>query len=410
MASFSRVHKRSTRRRLPQPTAAVWDGARCSAIAADDGTPYLAGQRSQPDAAAWICARKQPHADRCERPGLDARRGRHRHHGPRHRAGLRAGRHERHRLRREGGRRRSGQGFHAEDARPPGREGLAVAGRLPRPPSIAHHASPSTLEQVAKADVIIEAVFERLDIKQELFAKLDALAGPDTIIATNTSSLPVTSIAARTKHPERVGGMHFFNPGAAHAAGRGHPRPAHRTVGHRRADDHRPAHDARADPVHRQPRLPRQPHRPRHGARVPAHPVENIASHAEIDRIMTGAPGFRMGPFTLADLVGIDVDTAAWESMYAQFYQEPAYAPSPLIGLARRRRSATARRRAAGWYSYKDGKKQSSRRPSPRLPRARRRSGCGPATTTPTCKRRCSSCSAPPASRSSAATGRAPRR
>jgi 3-hydroxybutyryl-CoA dehydrogenase len=70
----------------------------------------------------------------------------------------------------------------------------------------------SSLEQVVKADVIIEAVFERLDIKQELFARLDALAGPETIIASNTSSLPVTAIAASTKHPERVGGMHFFNP------------------------------------------------------------------------------------------------------------------------------------------------------------------------------------------------------
>ena len=70
----------------------------------------------------------------------------------------------------------------------------------------------TTLEEVAKADVIIEAIFERLDIKQEMFAKLDAITRPDTIIATNTSSLPVTSIAAKTKRPERVGGMHFFNP------------------------------------------------------------------------------------------------------------------------------------------------------------------------------------------------------
>jgi 3-hydroxybutyryl-CoA dehydrogenase len=69
-----------------------------------------------------------------------------------------------------------------------------------------------TLEDVAKADVIIEAIFERLDIKQEMFAELDALTNPDAIIATNTSSLPVTSIAAKTKRPERVGGMHFFNP------------------------------------------------------------------------------------------------------------------------------------------------------------------------------------------------------
>ena len=59
--------------------------------------------------------------------------------------------------------------------------------------------------------MVVEAIFERLDIKQEMFARLDDLAGPETIIASNTSSLPVTAIA-RLKHPGRVGGMHFFNP------------------------------------------------------------------------------------------------------------------------------------------------------------------------------------------------------
>ena len=70
----------------------------------------------------------------------------------------------------------------------------------------------SSLADCAKADVIVEAVFERLDIKQALFEKLDAIAGPDVILASNTSSLPVTAIAAKTRHPERCAGMHFFNP------------------------------------------------------------------------------------------------------------------------------------------------------------------------------------------------------
>ncbi|MEZ5854348.1 MAG: 3-hydroxyacyl-CoA dehydrogenase NAD-binding domain-containing protein [Hyphomicrobiaceae bacterium] len=62
-----------------------------------------------------------------------------------------------------------------------------------------------SLAEVAKADIVVEAVFERLDIKQDLFERLDAICGPDVILASNTSSLPVTAIAARTKHPERCG-------------------------------------------------------------------------------------------------------------------------------------------------------------------------------------------------------------
>ena len=68
------------------------------------------------------------------------------------------------------------------------------------------------LAALAPANVIIEAVVERLDLKQALFAKLDSMTGPDTILASNTSSIPITAIAAACRSPERVCGMHFFNP------------------------------------------------------------------------------------------------------------------------------------------------------------------------------------------------------
>jgi 3-hydroxybutyryl-CoA dehydrogenase len=214
----------------------------------------------------------------------------------------------------------------------------------------------TTLDEVAKADVIIEAIFERLDIKQEMFARLDALAGPETILATNTSSLPVTSIAAATKHPERVGGMHFFNPVPLMRLVEVIPglrtapwvTDALMTIGRRMTRDPVLCTDSPGFLVNHIGRGM--------GPECQRMLVENIATHAEIDRIMTGAPGFRMGPFTLADLVGIDVNTAAWESMYAQFYQEPAYAPSPLSAL-RSAGGLLGQKTGTGWYAYKDGKK-----------------------------------------------------
>ncbi len=214
----------------------------------------------------------------------------------------------------------------------------------------------TTLEEVAKADVIIEAIFERLDIKHEMFARLDALTGPGTIIASNTSSLPVTTIAAATKHPERVAGMHFFNPVPLMRLVEVIPglrtapwvTDALMIIGRRMTREPVLCTDSPGFLVNHIGRGM--------GPECQRILIENIASHAEIDRIMTGAPGFRMGPFTLADLVGIDIGSAAWESMYNQFYQEPAYAPSPLTAL-RAAGGLLGQKTGSGWYAYKDGKK-----------------------------------------------------
>jgi 3-hydroxybutyryl-CoA dehydrogenase len=84
--------------------------------------------------------------------------------------------------------------------------------------------------------------------------------------------------------------------------------------------------------------------------------TDNIATPAEIDRILTGAPGFKMGPFTLADMVGIDVQHAVMESISDQFYGEPAFAPNTLSAL-RVAGGLYGQKTGAGWYAYKDGKK-----------------------------------------------------
>jgi 3-hydroxybutyryl-CoA dehydrogenase len=213
-----------------------------------------------------------------------------------------------------------------------------------------------SLAQCAKADVIVEAVFERLDIKQDLFEKLDAIAPPGTIIASNTSSLPVTAIAARTKHPERCAGLHFFNPVPLMRLVEVIPglktapwvSEALMTIGRRMTREPVLCVDSPGFLVNHIGRGL--------GPETQRILQEGIATIEEIDRILVGAPGFRMGPFTLGDMVGIDVGNAAMTSMYEQFFHEPAYAPSPLMAL-RAAGGLYGQKTGSGWYGYADGKK-----------------------------------------------------
>jgi 3-hydroxybutyryl-CoA dehydrogenase len=78
--------------------------------------------------------------------------------------------------------------------------------------ALARITTTTDLEAAADADIVVEAVFERIDVKQEIFRALDALVGDDTVLASNTSAIPITKIAAATRHPERVVGTHFFSP------------------------------------------------------------------------------------------------------------------------------------------------------------------------------------------------------
>ena len=212
------------------------------------------------------------------------------------------------------------------------------------------------LADVAKAHVIVEAIIERLEPKQALFEKLDALAGPDSIIASNTSSLPITAIAARCKRPERVGGMHFFNPVPLMKLVEVIPglktapwvTEALVTVGRRMTREPVVCTDSPGFLVNHVGRayIPES-------LRIAS---ERIAAPHEIDRIMTGAPGFRMGPFTLMDLVGIDIAHDVMGSLYGQFFYEPAYAPSPMLTL-KAAGGELGRKTGRGWYAYEKGEK-----------------------------------------------------
>lgn len=213
----------------------------------------------------------------------------------------------------------------------------------------------NNLAALAPCQVVIEAIVENLDIKRQLFQQLEDIVAADCILATNTSSLSVTSIAAACTRPERVGGFHFFNPvplmkivevidglltapwvGAALLAlGR---RLGHTAVAARDTPGFIVNHAGR-------------------GFNTEALRIlgENIASVEEIDRIMREAAGFRMGPFELMDLTGLDVSQPVMESIYRQFYDEPRFRPSPLAAQ-RLAGGILGRKTGRGFYRYEEGK------------------------------------------------------
>ncbi len=227
------------------------------------------------------------------------------------------------------------------------------------------------LANVAKADVVVEAVIERLDIKQDLFAEFDRLAGPDTILATNTSSLPVTAIAAKCANPERVAGLHFFNPVPLMRLVEVIPglktRPdvseALMVIGRRMTREPILCSDSPGFIVNHVGRA----YVPEASRLV----AEGVAAFDDIDRIMIGAPGFRMGPFQLIDLTGADVSVPVMESILGQFYGDPLYAPQPLL-KTRVDAGMFGQKTGAGWYAYPGGKREElAPRPVPVVARRR---------------------------------------
>ncbi|HJH20904.1 MULTISPECIES: 3-hydroxyacyl-CoA dehydrogenase [Pseudomonas] len=214
----------------------------------------------------------------------------------------------------------------------------------------------TALTELSDVDLVVEAIIERLDAKQALLAQLEAVVRDDCILATNTSSLSVTSIARECKHPERVAGFHFFNPvplmkvvevidGLASDPRVGDSLQALATrMGHRgiRAKD-TPGfiinHAGRAYSTEALQIL-----------------KECVTEPAEIDRILREGLGFRMGPLELFDLTALDVSHPVIESIYNQFYQEPRYRPA---ALTRRMLEAgyVGRKVGRGFYRYVDGQR-----------------------------------------------------
>jgi 3-hydroxybutyryl-CoA dehydrogenase len=207
------------------------------------------------------------------------------------------------------------------------------------------------LEKLGGCQLVIEAAPEDLELKRELLGKLSAICGPDAMFATNTSSLSVTAIAAGTDRPGRVCGMHFFNP-----------PPLMRLVEVVAGDDTAAATVEAATEVARA--MGREPIRAGDGigfvANRCARPFtlealrllgERVAPIDQIDRIVRIGGGFRMGPFELMDLVGVDVNFEVARSFWEQSFHEPRWQPHPIqarmVAAGRHGRKA-----GRGYYDY----------------------------------------------------------
>lgn len=226
----------------------------------------------------------------------------------------------------------------------------------------------SDLKDMATAQLVVEAVIERLDVKQDLFKQLEGIVADNCILASNTSSLPITAIAAGCDKPARVVGYHFFNPVPLMKVVevidglRSDPAVGDALMELARTMGHTPvrAKDMPGFIVNHAGR----------GMNIEGLKLvqEGVAPFYQVDAIMREQAGFRMGPFELMDLTGLDVSHPVMESIYQQFYDEPRFRPSPITAV-RLAGKVLGRKTGEGFYRYVDGAKQVPQAPSvPALP------------------------------------------
>jgi 3-hydroxybutyryl-CoA dehydrogenase len=206
------------------------------------------------------------------------------------------------------------------------------------------------LGELADCDLVIEAVLEEFELKRELFAELDRVTRPEAILATNTSALSVSEIAEATERPERVVGMHFFNPAPV--------LPLVEIVRGRESSDeavgaaYEWAEKAGKQPVHCND--------------TPGFIVNRIlipllndcvrvldeagVAPEEMDRALTNGAGWPMGPCALIDLVGIDVHVHASEALHGKLGEERMAPPERLVRM--QLEGALGRKTGRGFYEY----------------------------------------------------------
>lgn len=222
------------------------------------------------------------------------------------------------------------------------------------------------LEDLAGSALVVEAIVENLQIKRELFEKLEAICGAACILASNTSSLSITSLAATLKHPERVAGLHFFNPAPVMAlveivAGLASDKAVvdclYATA---RAWGKKPVH-TKSTPGFIVNRVARPFY-----AESLRLLQEGAGDCASLDALLRDAGGFRMGAFELTDLIGHDVNYAVtcsvFDAYYGDFRFQPSLIQKELVDAGR-----FGRKNGRGFYDYAEG----AERPAPQsLPAA----------------------------------------
>ena len=211
------------------------------------------------------------------------------------------------------------------------------------------------LQNLAHCQLVVEAVVERLDIKTQLLQALEACTTPSTVLASNTSSLSITALAAGLQRPGQLAGFHFFNP-----------VPLMKVVevipGIKTAASVVQALQQYAKDLGHTPVLAQDTpgfivnHAGRgYGTEALRIVSEGVADFATVDRILRDQVGFKLGPFELMDLTGLDVSHPVMESIYHQYYEEPRYRPS-VITAQRLAGGLTGRKVGEGFYPYTDGK------------------------------------------------------
>ena len=243
-----------------------------------------------------------------------------------------------------------------------------VLGRQVDKGKLAREACDATLERMtpvgaladlAGCDLVIEAIVENLEVKKRLFVELEGVVAADALIVTNTSSLSVTAIAAACRAPGRIAGYHFFNPVPLMKVvevirgARTDAATIDALMALTRRTGHAPviAQDMPGFLINHAGRG--------YGTEALRLIGEGVADVPTVDRIMReqvvfGGGGFRLGPFELLDLTGLDVSHPVMESIYRQFFEEPRFRPSALAAQ-RVAGGLLGRKTGAGFYRYEGG-------------------------------------------------------
>ncbi len=210
------------------------------------------------------------------------------------------------------------------------------------------------LAELADAALVVEAIVERLDAKQQLFAALEGVIADDCILGTNTSSISITAIGAALRLPERLAGLHFFNPAplmalvevvSGLATGQNVTDTLFATA---KAWGKVPV-QAKSTPGFIVNRVARP-----YYAEALRLAQEGAADYATIDAVLREAGGFRMGPFQLMDLIGHDVNFAVTKSVWSAFYHDPRFLPS-LIQQELVDGGFLGKKSGRGFYDYSEG-------------------------------------------------------